>query len=242
MEQMTAQNHSVFSLRPLCDDKTGRWLNPPDNMLLSAQAQFPDAYANARLRNLNEIYSECLNSQLLLTTRVNEYLEKSKMPPVSPEANGDWDAVKTQMEKACAVLDDVLSKKRKRPGLTGAIRRGFNMLCRNAGTGKALVSIIPSDLMIASAVSGGLKVIFVALEQHGIYEESVFKALGDLPDILNANEKYSDIAAEDKEIHRLTAKLYARVCEVLDYILRWMIDNVLGELESPFIKTVYFTR
>lgn len=103
------------------------------------------------------------------------------------------------------------------------------MLCRNAGTGKALVSIILSDLMIASAVSGGLNVIFIALEQHGIYEESAFNALEGLPDILNTNERYSEIAAGDKEIHRLTAKLYARVCEVLDYILRWMMDNVFSE-------------
>ncbi|KAL1862672.1 hypothetical protein Daus18300_008470 [Diaporthe australafricana] len=146
---------------------------------------------------------------------------------MSYEGSEDWDGVKCQMEKACTVLDNILLKKKKRPGLTGAIRRGFNVLCRNAGTGRALVSIIPSDLMIASAVSGGLNVIFVALEQHGIYEESVFNALEGLPDILNTNERYSEIAADDKEIHRLTAKLYARVCEVLDYILRWMMDNVL---------------
>lgn len=164
-----------------------------------------------------------------LTARVNKYLEKSKQPPLSLETEGDWDAVKSHMEKACAVMDNILSKKKKRPGLTGAIRRGFNKLCQNAATGKALVSIIPNDLMITSAVSGGLNVIFVALEQHRIYEESVFKALGDLPDILNTNEKYSEIAADDEEIHRLTAKLYARVCEVLDYILRWMMDNVFGE-------------
>lgn len=146
------------------------------------------------------------------------------------EADGDWDAVKSHMEKACTVMDHILSKKKKRPGLTGAIRRGFNVLCRNAATGKALASIIPNDLM-TSAVSGGLNVIFIALEQHGIYEESVFNALERLPDILNTNEKYSEIAADDKEIHRLTAKLYTRVCEVLDYILRWMMDSVLGEYD-----------
>lgn len=148
---------------------------------------------------------------------------------MSLDGSGDWDTVKSQMEKACAVLDSILLKKKKRRGLTGTIRRGFDVLCRNAGTGKTLVSIIPSDLMIASAVSGGLKVIFIALEQHGMYEESVFNALEHLPDILNTNERYSEIAAEDKEIHRLTAKLYARVCEALDYILRWMMDSVLGE-------------
>lgn len=185
--------------------------------------------ANSLSRTLTEIYSECLNAQLDLTARINKYLERSKKLPMSLDVNGDWDAVKSQMERACAVLDNVLSKKRKRPGLTGAIRRGFNMLCRNAGAGKALVSIIPNDLMIASAVSGGLNVIFMALEQRGMYEESVFNALEGLPDILNTNERYSEIATEEKEIHRLTAKLYARVCEVLDYILRWMMDNVFGE-------------
>lgn len=130
------------------------------------------------------------------------------------------------MEKACAVMDRILQQKKKRPGLIGAIRRGFSLLCRNAGTGKALVSIIPNDLMTTFAIPGGLNVIFVALEQHGIYEDSVFTALEHLPDILNTNERYSEIAANDEEVHRLTAKLYTRVCEVLDYILRWMMDSV----------------
>lgn len=123
-------------------------------------------------------------------------------------------------------MDRILQQKKKRPGLIGAIRRGFSLLCRNAGTGKALVSIIPNDLMTTFAIPGGLNVIFVALEQHGIYEDSVFTALEHLPDILNTNERYSEIAANDEEVHRLTAKLYTRVCEVLDYILRWMMDSV----------------
>ncbi|KAI7783714.1 hypothetical protein LA080_011423 [Diaporthe eres] len=98
--------------------------------------------------------------------------------------------------------------KKKRPGLTGAIRRGFNVLCRSAATGKALVSIIPNDLMITSAVSGGLNVIFVALEQHGIYE----------------------------------AKLYARVCEVLDYILRWMMDNVFVSRAKSMLELNRYSK
>ncbi|KAK2599646.1 hypothetical protein N8I77_011382 [Diaporthe amygdali] len=209
MEQMDLGANSVFSPRLLHVDKTGQWLSASDKM------------------NLEEVYSECANAQLNLTARINKYLEKSKQPPINLEANGSWDDVKSQMEKACAVLDSVLSKKKKRPGLTGAIRRGFDVLCRNAGAGKALISIIPSDLMIASAVSGGLNVIFVALEQHGIYEESVFNALESLPEVLNTNEMYSKIAVNDTGVHRLTARLYARVCEVIDYILRWMMDNVL---------------
>lgn len=83
--------------------------------------------------------------------------------------------------------------------------------------------------MIASAVCGGLNVIFTALEAHAVYEESVFKALAGLPEILNTHERYSDIAVNDLEIHRRTAGLYARVCEALEYILRWMMDNVLSE-------------
>lgn len=153
---------------------------------------------------------------------------------MSLEDSGDWAGVKSQMERACTVLEDVLSKKKKRPGLVGSIRRGFDTLCRNAGTGKAFVSIIPEDLMIASAVSGGLNIIFVALEQHGIYEESVFNALEGLPDILNTTGRYSEIVVADKEIHRLTAKFYTRVCEVLDYILRWMMDSVLRKWTPSF--------
>lgn len=35
MEQMNARNHPVFSLKPLCDNKTGQWFQPPENMLVS---------------------------------------------------------------------------------------------------------------------------------------------------------------------------------------------------------------
>lgn len=33
MEQMDIQKHEIFSHKPLFDDKTGHWLDPPDDML-----------------------------------------------------------------------------------------------------------------------------------------------------------------------------------------------------------------
>lgn len=36
MEQVDPQKHPLFSHRPLCDDRTGRWVNPTDNMLVKA--------------------------------------------------------------------------------------------------------------------------------------------------------------------------------------------------------------
>lgn len=189
----------------------------------------PLIYTDVPYRDLKEVYAECLEAQQNLTARVNKYLQKAKQPPLQLQGNGDWDGVKSQVEKACLKMEGVLATKKKKGGFVAALRRGYSTLCRNAGTGKALVSVIPDDLMIASAVSGGLNMIFTALEEHGMYEESVFKALETLPEILNANERYSEIAVNNREIHRQTARLYARVCEALDYILRWMMDNVFRE-------------
>lgn len=188
----------------------------------------PLIYTDVPYRDLKEVYAECLEAQRNLTARVNKYLQKAKKPPLQLQGNGDWDSVKYQVEKACVKMEDVLVSKKKKGGFVAALRTGYSTLCRNAGTGKALVSVIPDDLLIASAVSGGLNMIFTALEEHGMYEATVFKALETLPEILNANERYSEIAVNNREIHRQTARLYARVCEALDYILRWMMDNVLG--------------
>lgn len=35
MEQMSTRNHPVFSHKPLCDNRTGKWFQPPDNMFVS---------------------------------------------------------------------------------------------------------------------------------------------------------------------------------------------------------------
>lgn len=102
-------------------------------------------YTDLEFRNLDEVYSEYLNSQLDLTARVDRYLEESKQAPTSLEINDDWDTVKLQMEKACVVFDHVLSKKTK--------------------------------------------------------------------------------SLEVEEIQRYASTLYARVCEALDYIMRWIMGT-----------------
>lgn len=34
MEQVDAPDHPVSSLKPFCDNRAGRWVQPTDNMLL----------------------------------------------------------------------------------------------------------------------------------------------------------------------------------------------------------------
>lgn len=193
--------------------------------------------AHVPCSELEDVYSECTSAQRNLTERVNKYLRDTKQPLLQLQGNGDWDGVILQVIKASNSMEKDLKSKKKRTGFTGTIRKSFDALCRNAGAGKALLSLIPGDLMIASAVSGSFKIIFTALEEHGLYEESVFKALEALPSILNTNERYSGIATDDLEIHRRTARLYARVCEALEYILRWMMDNVFG-MWNLYIQSV----
>lgn len=230
MGNMDGEHHSILSRGPVCHSRTRRWIGPSDKKsaplpILYTQQHFTDIIR----RELKDVYQECRDAQLNLTIRVNKYLEKAKLPPLQLEGDGDWDGVKFQVDRACVVLEKSLKTNKRKPGFASALRRGYDTLCRNAGAGKALLSIIPDDLMIASAISGGLNIVFTALESHAIYEESVFKALEGLPEILDTNERYSDIAMNDPEIHRRTARLYARVCEALEYILRWMMDNVIGK-------------
>lgn len=83
--------------------------------------------------------------------------------------------------------------------------------------------------MIASAVSGGLNVIFNALEQTGVYHAAIYKTLESLPITLNRYDNLIDIVSEDVELHRKTAKLYTAVCMVLNHVLRWIVANAFGK-------------
>ncbi|KAK0713528.1 hypothetical protein B0T26DRAFT_753624 [Lasiosphaeria miniovina] len=76
---------------------------------------------------------------------------------------------------------------------------------------KVFTALIPNDLMFSSALCGGLNIIFSALEQTGFHREAVYKALERLPQILGDHDGYIEIAADDAELHRRTAKLYAEV-------------------------------
>lgn len=103
------------------------------------------------------------------------------------------------------------------------------MLCDNAVVGRVFVSVIPDDLMLASAVSGGLNVIFAALEHTAIHEAAVLRALEELPSVLQTHGAFAEAAAQDTGIHEHTDDLYVAVCQVLQYIIEWIMENIARE-------------
>ncbi|KAI0018409.1 hypothetical protein F4780DRAFT_751453 [Xylariomycetidae sp. FL0641] len=179
------------------------------------------------------IYAEYFDAQRAFSTTVNKYLAKLKLPPMevcrtselnSSQAKATWDAVQGSMEQACAVVDKASSRDQQLVGRTGKVKKLFRSLCQNAGTGKIFASLVPNDAC-GSVVSGGLNIIFKALEDTGVHREAVYKALERLPRTLEKHVEYTQLAGEDEEIQHLTAKLYTEVCWTLDSILRWFMMN-----------------
>ncbi|KAI8632381.1 hypothetical protein F5Y19DRAFT_462828 [Xylariaceae sp. FL1651] len=150
----------------------------------------------------------------------NKCLEKLKLPTIEASEDTNWNAVQARMEQACAVIERVSARDKQLLGVTGKMKQAFRKLCKNAGAGKIFTSLIPND-MCGSVLSSGLNVVFTALEETGFYRESVAKALERLPRILENHVEYTELASEDAEIHRRTAKLYTEVCLTLDHVLRW---------------------
>ncbi|KAH6658381.1 hypothetical protein BKA67DRAFT_213127 [Truncatella angustata] len=154
----------------------------------------------------------------------NKCLEKLKLPPMEISQGSDWNAVQARMEHACSAIEKVSARDNEMSGMAGKMKKAFRGLCKNAGTGKMFTSMIPDD-MGGSILSGGLNVIFTTLEQTSVHREAVYKALERLPRILNDHVQYLELANEDAEVHRRTAKLYTEVLLTLDHILRWYMTH-----------------
>lgn len=160
---------------------------------------------------------------------VNKYLGKRKLPPLEvSKQHTDWHYVKTTMESCCAAIERVSDQDKKLLGIVGKLKQTFRKLCMNADTGKVFASLIPNDIF-GSVLSGGLGVVFTALEQTGLHREAVSQALERLPRILEDHTQYTELASEDNEIHRRTATLYTEVCLTLDCILRWYMMHGLSK-------------
>ncbi|KAI1076434.1 hypothetical protein F5B20DRAFT_572868 [Whalleya microplaca] len=157
----------------------------------------------------------------------NECLVKLKLPVMEISRNNDWGDVQVRMEQACTAIEKVTTRDKEFIGLAGKMKKAFRSFCRNAGTGKIFTSLIPDD-MCGSVLCGGLNVIFTALEETSFHREAVFKALERLPRILENNIQYTELANQDEEIHRRTAKLYTEAVLTLDHILRWFKMNLIA--------------
>lgn len=159
----------------------------------------------------------------------NKCLAKLNQPPMEVGNITDWVGVQSSMERACDTIGKMSARDKDLSGLLGKLKKTFRSFCKHAGGGKMFTALIPSDTF-GSVLCGGLNVIFTALEQTGFHREAVYKALERLPRILDDHAEYMELAGEDREIHRRTARLYTAVCLTLDHILRWFMLDAFGKI------------
>lgn len=93
------------------------------------------------------------------------------------------------------------------------------------------MNIVPSDNYL-SVLCGGLKVIFLALQQTDHYRRDIYTALEDLPFILNDHMAIIELNKSDEELHRRIAALYVSLFILMDVIFSWFLKSSLGE-EPP---------
>ncbi|KAI1329295.1 hypothetical protein F5Y16DRAFT_105851 [Xylariaceae sp. FL0255] len=196
-----------------------------------------------RMKYYEEIYSEYLAVQDEFITNANKWLAKMKRPRIEKNQDNDPLAMRARMEQACSAMDAISSKdKHQLPNSPiGKVKRAFRKLCKNAGAGKVVSSLIPDD-MFGSVLSSSLDIIFKALEETEVLREAVLKALERIPRILEDHEEYTQWADDDKEVHRRTAKLYTNICRVLNHILKWYTTHALAAAAKRLLNPTAFSK
>ena len=183
--------------------------------------------------NYDEIYLPCVNARDDLVVTANKYRKKLKQPPLDIETKHSWTEVEESVTTACKELDKLATEDKN---VSSRIKRAFRGLCRHAGIGQTFTSMVPND-SFNSVLCGGLKAIFAGLRQAGAYRQQVYKALEDLPYVLNDHASRIRIYYFDEELHRLNALLFVAVFELLNHILLWFMRNSLrAYLADTFTK------
>ncbi|KAI2466562.1 hypothetical protein F4781DRAFT_405303 [Annulohypoxylon bovei var. microspora] len=129
------------------------------------------------------------------------------------------------MVSACNTLDGLSAQDQNTSGFTGKVKSAFRALCQKAEIGSTFVSMVPSEMPCSSVLCGGLKAVFTALKQSHNYREDVYKAIEDIPYIINDHAVYIDIHAEDEELHRRNAALHVALFHLMQHILLWFVKN-----------------
>ena len=137
------------------------------------------------------------------------------------------------VQNACSVLEELAEKdSHAKPGFTGTLRGAFRKLCQNAGAGVNLVNLVPSDNYL-SVLCGGLKIIFIALQQTDHYRRDIYDTLEDLPFILNDHMAMVELNKSDEELHKRVAALYVTLFKLMEVIFSWFLKSSLGKSSAP---------
>ncbi|ORY68314.1 uncharacterized protein BCR38DRAFT_385787 [Pseudomassariella vexata] len=191
--------------------------------------------------NFNEIYSRCVEAQNSLITTANKFCKKRKLPSIGHANINSWDEVEESVLNACNALEKLSERDKNVPkGLTGRMRSAFRTLCQHSGAGMTLLNLVPTD-SYCSVLCGGLKVIFTGLQQTGTYRQEIYKALEELPLVLNDHAAMIDLNKKDEQLHRRAAVLYTSLFRLMELILAWFLKNPLATVAKITVNPSGFS-
>jgi len=175
------------------------------------------------MRNLDTIYSSCMHAQVSLVMTADKLCKKRNLPPLDITSGLSWVDVEESVLKTCNHLEKLAEQDKDIPkGFSGKIKKGFRNLCHHAGVGTTLSKMAPSDSYCA-ALCGGFKIVFMALEHTGRYREEIYKAIDEIPTVLNDHKSLLELCEQDAETHTLAAGLFASLFGLLEEILKWFL-------------------
>ncbi|KAI1763266.1 hypothetical protein GGR53DRAFT_498243 [Hypoxylon sp. FL1150] len=179
----------------------------------------------AETPDYDQLYNTCFGARDELIAAARRYCEKRKLPALDFEVSNDWSTVEDSLTAACEKLEELAKDEKKLTGISGRLRGAYRKFCEHAGVGAALCSLIPDDFMCAATLRGGLKMIFEALQQSYSYGEEVYRALEDIPFIVNQHAPYIDMYRMDKDLHMYNSSLHASIFRLLQLLLLWFSES-----------------
>lgn len=177
----------------------------------------------------NLVYKDCLIQRDEFLELTNKYLRKSGQEPLEVSSANGWQDVESSLTLACEALENIAAKDKELKGSTGRMKAAYRTLCNHANDAQGFLSLIPSDFMCSSVLSGGLKVVFKAMEQSSCQRTAIYIALEELPSILIDRASSIQVFRGDEELHRRMSALYISVLKFLGYILKWFTRNPLSK-------------
>ncbi|KAK4213818.1 hypothetical protein QBC37DRAFT_343367 [Rhypophila decipiens] len=185
-------------------------------------------------RNYSELYESCILSRNQLIQTVNEYRKKKKQAQIDDIAvaatEDNWAELDQGVQAACHDLQEIATrlKNPETSAIFGKVRLAFRSLCRHAGVGQTLLSLVPNDVFgFSSVLFTGFNMVFKAMHETSLYRDAMLKALEELPRVLEDSSDLCKIPVfiQDENLHRRCSAVFAAVFDTLRQILLWFIKN-----------------
>ncbi|KAG8161088.1 hypothetical protein KVR01_009352 [Diaporthe batatas] len=118
---------------------------------------------------------------------------------------------------------------------TGAIRKCFRAVGKNASPLQCLLNFVPSDAY-GSVISGGFAVILAAAERVESLRESIYAALEQVPKKLRIVQALSDVNYRSENLYLAVDAVFVSLLKVLDRIVEELSKNMAKKGFKAVIK------